>query len=196
MGTEVILLSPASSASSFHLTLHDSCSSDPFFISCQARVQHRRVSWHDLERGTHEFGGVRSVILRLWRDGENQLVLGLTFSGLVCVGEEVTDDLMANCGENTLVFRLHGRLFVWNQCLHQPLDQKRYLEVPNLIDDGVCSSYDDMSLWLVDMALRALKGKEESILSIQKESSVKMEVRPKKKKSTLVKLLNDMTLQV
>ena len=47
----------------------------------QARVQHRRVSWHDLEHGTQEFGGVRSVILRLWRDGENQLGLGLTFSG-------------------------------------------------------------------------------------------------------------------
>ena len=103
---------------------------------------------------------------------------------------------MANCGENTLVFRLHGQLFVCNQCLHQPLDQIRYFEVPNVIDDGVCSSYDDMSLWLVDMALRALKGKEESNLSIKKESSVKMEVRPKKKKSTLVKLLNDMTLQV
>ena len=47
----------------------------------QARVQHRRVSWHDLERGTEEFGGVRSVILRLWRDGECQLGLGVTFLG-------------------------------------------------------------------------------------------------------------------
>ena len=65
-----------------------------------------------------------------------------------------------------------------------------------MIDNEVASSYDDMSLWLVDMALRSLKEKEESILSIKQESSVKMEVRPKKKKSTLVKLLNEMTLQV
>ena len=103
---------------------------------------------------------------------------------------------MANCVENTLVFRLHGQLFVCNQCLHQPLDQKRYFDVPNVILNEESSSYDDMSLWLVDMALRSLKEKEESILSIKMESSVKMEVRPKKKKSTLVKLLNEMKLQV
>ena len=103
---------------------------------------------------------------------------------------------MANCGENTLVFRLHGHLFVCNQCLLQPLEQKRYFKIPNVILNEVSSSYDDMSLWLVDMALRKMKEKEESIIGIKKEVSVKMEVRPKKKKSTWVKLLNDMTLQV
>jgi len=124
---------------------------------------------------------VRSVILRLWRDGECQLGLGVTFSGLVCVGEKVTDVLMANCGENTLVFRLHGHLFVCNQCLLQPLEQKRYFKIPNVILNEVSSSYDDISLWLVDMALRKMKEKEESIIGIKKEVSVKMEVRPKKK---------------
>ena len=38
--TEVILLSPAFSASSsFQLTLHESSSSDPFFTSCQAQLR-------------------------------------------------------------------------------------------------------------------------------------------------------------
>ena len=196
--TEVTLLSPASSSSvsSFHLTLHESSSSDPFFTSHQARVQHKRAAWCDLEGGKKDFGGVTSVILRLWRDGECQLGLGLTFSGLVCVGDEVTDQLMENCAENTLVFRLRKHLFVCNQYLNRPLNQERYLEVPVVILDEVSSSYDITSLKKVVEALRDLEEKKKSVLDIKKEVSVKMEMRPKKKKSTLSKVMTDLTLQV
>lgn len=191
--TEVTLLTPASS-SSFHLTLHEASSSDPFFTSRQARVHHRRVTWSDLDHGTQEFGGVSSVILRLWRDGECHLGLGLTFSGLVCVGQKVTETLMANCGENTLVFRLRDHLFVCNQWLDEPLDQTRYVEVPNVILDEVSSSYDITSLKKVLEALRALEEKNDLVFGVKKEISLKMEMRPKKKKSTLSKVLTDLTL--
>ena len=198
--TEVTLLSPASSSSvsSFHLTLHESSSSDPFFTSRQARVQNQRAAWCDLERGTQEFGGVTSVILKLWRDGECQLRLGLTFSGLVCVGNEVTGQLMENCAENTLVFRLRNHLFVCNQYLKRPLNQERYLEVPVAILDEVSSSYDFTSLKKVVEHLRDLEEKEKSELDIKKEVSVKMEMRTKnkKKKKTLGKVVTDLTLQV
>ena len=191
--TDVTLLTPASS-SSFHLTLHESSTSDPFFISRQARVQHRRATWSDFDHSTQEFGGLRSVILRLWRDGECHLGLGLTFSGLVCVGQEATEQLMANCGENTLVFRLQEHLFVCNQWLEEPLDQTRYVEVPNVILDEVSSSYDITSLKKVLDALRALEEKNDLVLGVKKEISLKMEMRPKKKKSTLGKVLTDLTL--
>ena len=201
--TEVILLTPSSSSSSlltpassssFHVTLHETSSSDPFFTSRQARVQHRRVTWSDLDQGTQEFGGLSSVILRLWCDGECQLGLGLTFSGLVCVGKEVTERLVANCGENTLVFRLREHLFVCNQWLDEPLEQTRYVEVPNVNLDEVSSSYDVTSLKKVLEALRDLEEKNDLVLGVKKEISLKMEMRPKKKKSTLGKVLTDLTL--
>ena len=139
-----------------------------------------------------------SVILKLWRDGECQLRLGLTFSGLVCVGDEVTAQLMENCAENTLVFRLRNHLFVCNQYLKRPLNQERYLEVPDVILDEVSSSYDFTSLKKVVEHLRDLEEKEKSELDIKKEVSVKMEMRTKskKKKKTLGKVVTDLTLQV
>ena len=74
----------------YHLTFHSTPLSPPLYTSPPARSLDFWLSWPDLEQKLGEFGGVRSVIVRLWRSSEAVTVWGVAFSGLVCLGEKIS----------------------------------------------------------------------------------------------------------
>ena len=119
--------------------------------------------WSDLEDVSEEFGGARSVIVKLEEEGDSDreclLVMGVTFSCLVCLGTELSEQFVTNCRENTLVFKLHQHYFVANHSLKEPLDRdkERCVEVPNMSQVECKSSYDETSMVTLVGALRALK---------------------------------------
>ena len=97
-----------------------------------------------------------SVIVRLWAGSEAVTVWGVTFSGLLCVGEKVSQSLATSLEKNSFVFRLHQHYFVSNQSLVVPLRQERFIEVPYMTVDSCKSSYDRESLTNLTGTLRKL----------------------------------------
>ena len=171
----------SSSDSSFYLTFHETPLSPPIYTSHQSKLMDTRVTWPDLEHKMSEFSGVRSVILRLWRNNtsddscESVAVWGVTFSGLVCVGDKIPRQVEENLRENSLVFKLHQHYFVANCCMKVPLVQARFMEVPFITLDSCKTSYDRSSLTKLAATLRALKQIEISNGRVKKEISARLQ---------------------
>ena len=175
---------PHSDSIRFHLTFHESPLSPPFYTSVRSKPLDNRVSWLDLEHKMEEFGGARAVIIRLWRnmmDDEGRItsdslsIWGVTFSGLVCVGDKISRKISSQMSENSFVFKLHQYYFVSNQSLEDPLVQARFLEVPFIAFDSCKSSYDKGTLTKLAATLRALKQIEISNGRVKKEISGRLE---------------------
>lgn len=186
--SEVIIYFPSSnSSSSFFLTFHESPFAPPFYTSSRVKALDQRAAWTDTEDNMGEFGGVRAVIVRLWTNvvsegGENEskclLVWGVTFSGLLCVGNTITPKIVSSFSDNCLVFKLQQHYFVCNQCLKEPLRQERYLEVPHIMLESCRSSYDKSRLTNLTSKQRALKQIEMSNSHVKRDISVRMEPSP------------------
>ena len=170
----------------FYLTFHDTPLSPSFFTSAPAKPLDKRAAWSDLEQKM-EFGGVKSVIVRLWanvrgRDrecrSESVTVWGVTFSGLVCVGDKIPPKIAATLRPNSLVFKLHNHYFVCNECLQEPVPQLRFVEVPNMILESCKSSYDRASLLKLASTLRALKQIELSNGEVKRDISARLDPGP------------------
>jgi len=159
----------------FYLTFHETALSSPFYTSMQARQVEDRVSWPDLEQKMGEWGGVRSVIVRLWckkEEGEastSLAVWGITFSGLVCVGDKISRTCINNLQPNSLVIKLHQHFFVFNDCLTSKIEQARFMEVPYMTVDSCKASYDRLSLSKLVATLRALMQNECSNSRVKRE---------------------------
>jgi len=163
---------------SYYLTFHETALSSPFYTSVLAKQVEDRVSWPDLEQKVGEWGAVRAVIVRLWCKGEEEVstslaVWGVTFSGLVCVGDKVTRSCVNNLQPNSVVFKLHHHFFIFNECLTNRLEQARFMEVPYMTVDSCKASYDRVSLTKLAATLRALKQSEASNSRVKREISVR-----------------------
>ena len=186
--SEVIIYFPSSnSSSSFYLTFHESPFAPPFYTSSRVKALDQRAAWTDMEDNMGDYGGVKAVIVRLWSNvvsegGENEskclLVWGVTFSGLLCVGNTITPKIDSSFSDNCLVFKLQQHYFVCNQCLKEPLRQERYLEVPHIMLESCRSSYDKSRLTNLTSKQRALKQMEMSNSHVKREISVRMEPSP------------------
>ena len=137
-----------------------------------------RVRWPDLEQRTGEWGGVRAVIMRLWikRAGdssESLAVVGVNFSGLICIGDKISRSCVSNLKSNSVVFKIHHHFFVSNDCLHNRIEQFRFIEVPFMTVDSCKSSYDRVSLSKLAATLRALKQSEASNSRVKKEIALR-----------------------
>lgn len=162
----------------YHLTFHSTPLSPPLYTSPPARSLDSWLSWPDLEQKLGEFGGVRSVIVRLWRSSEAVTVWGVAFSGLVCLGEKLSPTVAGNLQSNSFVFRLHQHYFVSNQSLAQPLRQERFLEVPYMTVDSCKSSYDRVSLTNLTASLRKMNQLELQNNQVKKDISSRLEAGP------------------
>jgi len=162
----------------YYLTFHETALSSPFYTSMLARQVEDRLSWPDLEQKVGDWGGVRAVIVRLWCKGEEEAstslaVWGVTFSGLVCVGEKISRTCANNLKPNSVVFKLHQHFFIFNDCLINKIEQARFLEVPFMTVDSCKASYDRVSLTKLAATLRALKQSEASNSRVKREISVR-----------------------
>ena len=160
------------------MTFHETPLSPPLYTSPPCRALDCRVTWPDMEQRLAEWGGARSVIVRLWTGSEAVTVWGVTFSGLVCLGEKVSQSVSASLRENSFVFRLHQHYFVSNQSLVVPLKQERFMEVPYMTLDSCKCSYDRESLTNLTGTLRKLKQIEVQNNRVKKEIFERLEAGP------------------
>ena len=185
----IVYFQSSDSTSSFYLTFHESPFAPPFYTSSRVKTLDQRGAWTDMEDNMGEFGGVKAVIVRLWRNavcdggdsqGDSQclLVWGVTFSGLLCVGNTITSKIVSSFSDNCLVFKLQQHYFVCNECLKEPLRQERYLEVPHIMLESCRSSYDKSRLTNLTSKQRALKQIETSNGHVKREISARMEPGP------------------
>ena len=166
---------PGSQSEDFHLTFHETPLSPPLYTTTALRPTDDRLCWPDLDHKLTEFGGARSVIVRLWAGSEAVTVWGVTFSGLLCVGEKVSQSLATSLEKNSFVFRLHQHYFVSNQSLVVPLRQERFIEVPYMTVDSCKSSYDRESLTNLTGTLRKLNQIELQNNRVKKDISHRLE---------------------
>ena len=169
---------PGSQSEDFHLTFHETPLSPPLYTTTALRPTDDRLCWPDLDHKLTEFGGARSVIVRLWAGSEAVTVWGVTFSGLLCVGEKVSQSLATSLKKNSFVFRLHQHYFVSNQSLVVPLRQERFIEVPYMTVDSCKSSYDRESLTNLTGTLRKLNQIELQNNRVKKDISDRLEPGP------------------
>ena len=162
----------------YHLTFHSTPLSPPLYTSPPCRPLDSWLTWPDLEQKLEEFGGVRSVIVRLWRSSQAITVWGVAFSGLVCLGEKISRSVAASLQPESFVFRLHQHYFVSNQSLAQPLRQERFLEVPYMTVDSCKSSYDRESLTNLTARLRKMNQLELQNNRVKKDISSRLEAGP------------------
>ena len=169
----------------YYITCHQTPLSPPFFTSASNKALNDRVTWSDLDQVLTEYGGVKSVIIRLWSShpDTNNITLvntslsvwGVTFAGLVCVGDKISKSIAQDLNENSLVFKLQHHYFICNDCLQKPLTLARFMEVPFITHDSCKSSYDRTSLTKLAATLRALKQIEVSNGRVKKEISERLD---------------------
>jgi len=173
----------------FYITFHETPFSPPFYTSPPSKPLDNRVTWTDLDRKIDNYGGVKSVIVRLWskttkfqalvkdkKISNCVTVWGVTFSGLVCVGDKLSAKVASKLSKNSFVFKLNQHYFVCNDTLQEPISQARFFEVPCVTNDLIFrESYDISRLRKLTTTLRDLKKKEVSNNLVRKEISERLE---------------------
>ena len=101
-----------------------------------------------LKDQTKKEEGEASTSLAVW---------GITFSGLVCVGDKISRTCINNLQPNSHVIKLHQHFFVFNDCLSNRIEQTKFVEVPFMTVDSCKASYDKSTLSRLAGILRALK---------------------------------------
>jgi len=148
--------------SEFYLSFHETALSSPFLTTPPACPQDHRLSWPEL-LVPQEQSGLKGTVLRIWMknaSGSVSLaVLGIYFSGLVCVGDSLLMKTVQYLEPNSLVFKLHGHYFVgpdsFNSEIKVPLI--KYINLPSSQTASAKPSYDKPALAEMQRTLRALK---------------------------------------
>ena len=86
-------------------------------------------------------------------------VLGIHFSGLICLGDNLMMKILQYLGPNSLIFKLHGHYFVAEHCFREELKvpRIRYIHLPSSLHPSPKPSYCKTSLAKMQRTLRALK---------------------------------------
>ena len=82
--------------------------------------------------------GVKGTIVRIWAkptlSSSVQLsVIGIYFSGLICIGDTLKMNVIQHLENNSLVFKLHGHYFVCLGSFKLKVPRVRFLEMPRTL---------------------------------------------------------------
>jgi len=125
------------------------------------RQQDNRVLWPDHNNIQTEGGGVTGTIVRIWAKTQTASiqisVIGIYFSGLICIGDSLNMNIIQHLDKNSLVFKLHGHYFVGVESLKVKVPMLRFLEMPRKLSFTGKPSYSKNSLAKMQRTLRALK---------------------------------------
>ena len=127
--TEVSLFNPLQSSRSslqFSISFHQSAQSLPFYSSQPARLTRGRVVFPVSHSVHHDYGGSRSVVVKVWCGDRAGAVWGINLAGLVCLGEHVSPPHLAPLLQhNSLVFTLHSLSYLSPHSLIEPLTHRQ-----------------------------------------------------------------------
>ncbi|CAH0547955.1 unnamed protein product [Brassicogethes aeneus] len=99
---------------SFYFTLHLTTMCAPFYTS--EKNKGPNLKWVELDNKIISNKSASTVVLRVWQCKMNEmdkmvLTWGINFSGLVYIGNRITDILPSYFKENSVIFNLHGGFF-------------------------------------------------------------------------------------
>ena len=129
--TEVSLFKPPRAARSaeYSITFHQTARSLPFYSSPPATVSGGRAVF---PVGDHDYGGSRSVVVKVWCDQRGGTVWGINLTALICLGEHLSHLYLApRLKPNTLVFSLHSHIFLSPDSLIEPLTLRQGINLTN-----------------------------------------------------------------
>jgi len=146
----------------FYLSFHETALTSPFLATNPTRQQDNKVSWPEIKIPQDQ-AGIKSTVVRIWfktkEDSHSLLVIGIHFSGLICIGDNLMMKIVRYLGPNSLIFKLHGHFFVAEYCFREELrvPRLRYIHLPLRLHSSPKSSYGKTSLAKMQRTLRALK---------------------------------------
>ena len=123
--TEVSLFKPprATRSAEYSITFHQSAHSLPFYSSPPASLSGGRVVF---PVGDHDYGGSRSVLVKVWCGERAGTVWGINLTALVCLGEHLSPlHLVPRLQPNTIVFTFHSHTFLSPDSLIEPLRHRK-----------------------------------------------------------------------
>lgn len=145
----------------YYLTFHSTALSSPFMSTDPRRQQDNRVLWPEHNNSQMDAVGLKGTIVRTWakthKSSIQLSVIGIYFSGLICIGDSLKMNIIQHLENNSLVFKLHGHYFVCLGSFKIKVPKIRFLEMPRTLSYTGKPSYSKNSLAKMQRTLRALK---------------------------------------
>ncbi|ERL94353.1 hypothetical protein D910_11634 [Dendroctonus ponderosae] len=115
---------PEEKKASYYFTLHNTPMSSPFYTS--EKLESKNPKWKELPHSSSMNTNMSSVVVRVWKSSKlkDQIILtwGVNFSGLVYLGNKITDLQPKYFKANTVIFFMQGVYFTSQDCLRNDVD--------------------------------------------------------------------------